>query len=79
MPNIAQLAGMLPRDPKFREWLSSATQVDQLTADEAAEIIRTVCKIDSRSTLPTDQVAAERFHNLLRRPFVEWRSQQHRP
>lgn len=77
MPNIAQLAGMLPRDPKFREWLSSATDVEQLTADEAAAIIRTVCKIDSRRALATDEAAAKRFHNLLRRPFVEWRSKQH--
>jgi hypothetical protein len=77
MPNIAQLAGMLPRDPMFREWLSSTTQVEQLTTDEAAEIIRTVCKIDSRRTLATDEVAAKRFDNLLRRPFVEWRSKLH--
>ncbi|ORC44428.1 hypothetical protein B2G74_32970 [Burkholderia sp. A27] len=68
MPNISQLAGMLPRDP---------SQVEQLTAEEAAEIIRTVCGIDSRRALATDKAAAERFHNLLRRPFVEWRSQQH--
>ncbi|MCX4139385.1 hypothetical protein M0D68_14415 [Paraburkholderia sp. SEWSISQ10-3 4] len=77
MPNIAQLAGILPRDPKFREWLSSETQVEQLTADEAAEIIRTVCKIDSRRVLATDEVAATRFHNLVRRPFIKWRSKQH--
>jgi hypothetical protein len=77
MPNIAQLAGMLPRDPKFREWLSSATQVKQLTIDEAAEIIRAVCKIDSRRALATDEGAARRFHSLLRRPFIEWRSKQH--
>ncbi|CAE6811302.1 hypothetical protein R69658_05416 [Paraburkholderia aspalathi] len=77
MPNITQLAGMLPRDPQFREWLSTATEVEQLTADEAAAIIRTVCKIDSRRALAIDDAAAKRFHNLLRRPFVEWRSKQH--
>ncbi|ORC47123.1 hypothetical protein B2G74_24410 [Burkholderia sp. A27] len=76
MPNISQLAGMLPRDPRFREWLSSASQVEQLTAEEAAEIIRTVCGIDSRRALATDKAAAARFHNLLRRPFVEWRAKQ---
>jgi len=77
MASVSQLAGMLPRDPKFREWLSSATQVEQLTADEAAEVIRTVCQIDSRRDLATDKAAAERFHNLLRRPFAEWRAKQH--
>jgi len=79
MASVSQLAGMLPRDPKFREWLSSATQVEQLTADEAAEVIRTVCQIDSRRDLATDRAAAERFHNLLRRPFAEWRAKQHQP
>lgn len=77
MASISQLAGMLPRDPKFREWLSSATQVDQLTADGAAELIRHVCQIESRRSLATDTAAAERFHNLLRRPFAEWRAKQH--
>ncbi|SHK36329.1 hypothetical protein SAMN05192548_10207 [Paraburkholderia terricola] len=77
MANISQLAGMLPRDPRFREWLSAASQVEQLTAEEAAEIIRAVCRIDSRRALATDKAAAERFHNLLRRPFVEWRLKQH--
>jgi hypothetical protein len=77
MPTISQLAGMLPRDPKFREWLSSTTQVEQLTADEAAAVIRHVCQIDSRRRLATDKAAAERFHNFLRRPFAEWRAKQH--
>jgi hypothetical protein len=77
MASISQLAGMLPRDPKFRQWLSFATQVEQLTADEAAKVIRTVCQIDSRRALATDKAAAERFHNLLRRPFAEWRAKQH--
>ncbi|PQV51008.1 hypothetical protein [Paraburkholderia sp. BL21I4N1] len=77
MPTISQLAGMLPRDPKFREWLSSATQVDQLTVDEAAEVIRHVCQIDSRRRLATDKAAATRFHTLLRPPFAEWRAKQH--
>lgn len=68
---------MLARDPKFREWLSSATQVEHLTVDEAAEVIRHVCQIDSRRRLETDQAAAERFHTLLRRPFTRWRKKQH--
>lgn len=77
MASISQLAGMLARDPKFREWLSTETRVDQLTADEAAEVIRHVCQVDSRRRLETDQAAAKRFHTLLRRPFAEWRKKQH--
>ncbi|MFM0256064.1 hypothetical protein [Paraburkholderia sediminicola] len=77
MHTISQLAGMLPRDPKFREWLSSATQVEHLSVDEAAEVIRHVCQIDSRRRLATDKAAAKRFHNFLHRPFAEWRAKQH--
>jgi hypothetical protein len=77
MATIAQLAGMLPRDPQFRKWLSISTDVRDLTADEAAQVIRDVCEITSRRELLTDQVAARRFHQFLRRPFVEWRAQQH--
>lgn len=79
MATISQLAGMLPRDPKFREWLSAATQVEKLTVDEAAEVIRHVCQIDSRCRLETDQAAAKRFHTLVRRPFAEWRAKQYQP
>ncbi|MGP8437147.1 hypothetical protein ACT2GS_27870 [Paraburkholderia fungorum] len=77
MASISQLAGMLPRDPKFREWAASHAEVEPLTVDEAAEFIRIVCQIDSRRALATDKAAADRFHNLLRRPFVEWRAKQH--
>ncbi|MDR3386904.1 MAG: hypothetical protein P4L92_07610 [Rudaea sp.] len=77
MLTICQIAGMLPRDPKFREWLSTASQVERLTTDEAAEIVRTVCQITSRRELAENAEAARRFDNLLRRPFVEWRAKQH--
>ncbi|MGQ7937327.1 hypothetical protein [Paraburkholderia sp. D1E] len=77
MASISQLAGMLARDPKFREWAASHAEIDPLTVDEAAEFIRVVCNVNSRRDLATDTAAAERFHNLLRRPFAEWRAKQH--
>ena len=71
--NILQLAGSLPRDPKFREWAASHAEVDPLTVDEAAEFIRVVCNVESRRQLATDPHAEERFHQYLRRPFVAWK------
>lgn len=74
--NIVQLSGLLPRDPQFREWCASHAEVEPLTVDQAAEFIRVVCQVDSRRELVTNRNAEQLFHNLLRKPFVEWRAQQ---
>lgn len=78
--NLVQLAGMLPRDPQFREWVSRYTVPPRaVTVDQAAEFIRTVCEVESRRELAADAEAQQRFHQFLRRPFVAWRAQQHQP
>ena len=79
MANLVQLAGMLPRDPQFRDWVGGFVNGDTVTPDAAAQFIRTVCKIDSRRELATSVTAADRFEHFLRRPFVAWREQQHQP
>jgi hypothetical protein len=77
MASVVQLAGMLPRDPKFREWVSQYTVPPQdVSVDQAAEFIRVVCQIDSRRVLADDGAAEQRFHEYLRRPFVAWRGKQ---
>lgn len=77
MASILQLAGMLPRDPQFREWVSRFTVPPiSVTTDEAAAFIRVACGIDSRRQLNLDAGAADRFHNFIRKPFVQWRSHQ---
>lgn len=72
--NLVQLAGVLPRNPEFREWLSASGA----TFDEpmAAEFIRVVCEIDSRRELASDADAQQRFHDHVRKPFQAWRDQQ---
>lgn len=78
MASVLQLAGMLPRDPQFREWVGGFVNGDSVSVDEAAAFIRAVCKIESRRELATDTHAVDRFHHFLRRPFVAWRdTQQH--
>ncbi|HIH2621677.1 TPA: hypothetical protein ACYLIB_005631 [Burkholderia cenocepacia] len=78
MASILQLAGMLPRDPQFREWVGGFVNGDPVTVDQAAQFIRIVCKIESRRELATDQRAIDRFHHFLRLPFIDWRdNQQH--
>jgi hypothetical protein len=74
--NIVALAGSLPRDPQFRAWAASFIPGGDVTTDDAAEFIRVVCQVDSRRQLAEDREAEARFHTLLRKPFVEWKSEQ---
>jgi hypothetical protein len=74
--NIVALAGSLPRDPQFRTWAASFIPGGDVTTDEAAEWIRVVCQVDSRRLLAEDREAEQRFHQLLRRPFIDWRNEQ---
>jgi hypothetical protein len=85
--NVLQLSGMLPRDPQFREFVRDSLaalvrdanldiEVGEVSIDEAAEFIRITCRIESRKELLQPSRAAERFHSLIRRPFVAWRDQQ---
>ncbi|MDN7481910.1 hypothetical protein QZM38_13855 [Burkholderia orbicola] len=76
--NILQLAGMLPRDPQFREWVGGFVNGDPVSVDQAAQFIRIVCKVESRRELATDQHAIDRFHHFLRLPFLDWRDNQQR-
>lgn len=78
--NILQLAGMLPRDPQFREWVAQwMVPPREVDVETAAAFIRTVCEVESRRELATDTEAQQRFHKFLRRPFLAWRDKQHQP
>jgi hypothetical protein len=77
--DTAQLAGMLASDRAFREWVTTWLTTPELaTVEEAAQFIRYVCEIKSRAELATNEEAARRFHELLRRPFIAWRNARHR-
>ncbi|WP_249195012.1 hypothetical protein [Burkholderia vietnamiensis] len=76
--NAFHLACNLTRDPQFREWVGGFVNGDPVSADEAAQFIRAVCKVESRRELATDLHAADRFNHFLRRPFIDWRDDQHR-
>lgn len=73
MHSLTRLSAILCRDPKFRQWLVHDTEHEAGDADEAAEVVRLVCGIDSRRELDTNPTAAERFHEHIRKPFIEWR------
>ncbi|GJH31426.1 hypothetical protein CBA19CS91_01735 [Paraburkholderia hospita] len=75
-----QFAGMLPKDPEFRAFISQwMVPPREPTVEEAAAFIRTACEIESRRELETNPAAVERLNRFIRRPFVAWREQQHQP
>lgn len=76
--NVVALAGAMPRDPEFREFVSQFVP-GEVTVDEAAAFIRAACEIESRRELNTNPAAVDRLHRFIRRPFVAWREKQHQP
>lgn len=68
---LAQLAGMLAKDPLFYKYLESPGQ-EPVTEDEAAEYIRKWCGVTSRSQILPDTVASKSFLRLYD-SFAAWR------
>lgn len=73
--NLTQHAGMLARDPEFIAFVADLASCE-VTADDAAELIRLACGIESRRELNTDAGAVVRFNRFIREPFRAWRQQQ---
>lgn len=69
---LCKLAGIFCNDENFRSWMRLTYDPLPRTAEDAAEIIRRVCKIESRSELDHDQAAAELFHRTFRLPYSAW-------
>lgn len=66
---LARLAGQLCQNSQFQEWCESES------AEAAAEWLRSVCDIESRAELDHDAGAANKFHQLVRLPYLEWRGE----
>lgn len=66
---LCKLAAMFCNEPKFRDWLRLTYDPLPQTAEDAATIIRNVCKIESRAELDHNEAAAQRFHSHFRLPY----------
>lgn len=73
--NLVQMAGMLARDDQFQAMVSEFVE-GPMDAMLAARFIRVVCEVESRRELATNAEAAQRFHDLIRKPFIAWKEQQ---
>ena len=69
---LAKLAGILCAEPTFWEFLLERHGSLVQDAHEAAKVVRRICRVDSRADLDHDQEAAHTFHELIRKPYVEW-------
>lgn len=65
---LAKLAGIFCQQPEFWEFADHSRN-----AAEAAEWIRFVCGISSRAELDHNDIAAQFFHEKIRKPYVEAR------
>lgn len=73
----AKWVAMRCSEEAFQQWLSIrwpacwVMATGPFGADRAASVIRSVCKVQSRAELDTDQTARARFDELIRRPWME--------
>jgi hypothetical protein len=79
---LSQYAALLCENPMFHQFLSERVTYKgkQVTSehwgsnDNAAKWVRYKCHVESRSQLDSDSTAAERFHQLVRKPYTAWRN-----
>lgn len=65
------------RYPDFRKYLQEIDpQHETWTEGGAKEFILAICGVDSRRDLDRNPGAAQRFHQLVRVPFLAWRARQ---
>lgn len=74
---LAQWVAMRCLDAHFQIWLHDRfpTQWDQAPgkseSELAASVVRAVCAVDSRAELDNNPSAADLFHRLIRKPYME--------
>lgn len=74
---LAQWAAVRCQDADFQAWLYSEYRAKWVETEGAspevvaANVLRSVCGIESRAELDSDPEAAARFHRLIRKPYSE--------
>lgn len=72
---LSNYAALLCREERFRDWMwqtaitKRKTERSEWTEALAAEYIRKVCGISSRSELDRNEIAAAKFHRSIRVPY----------
>lgn len=72
---LSQWAALRCQEPDFRRWLFGRFSsihsgvMKGIPAEEAADVMRAVCNVESRAELDHDARAAQAFHDLIRTPW----------
>lgn len=74
--DLCIMACIFCRDPEFHRWLSETAGLPKPRDGQAKAFILRQCQVESRNDLDTDPDAAQRFHDLVRKPFLEWKEHQ---
>lgn len=70
---LSQHAARLCRDPAFHRYLASRGIIPGTSPEQTARTyLCTTCGISSRAALDSDTIAAQRYHVLVRQPFLRW-------
>jgi hypothetical protein len=61
------------KEPVFWDFLNSHVGPPIIDREEkAAQAVRDICGVDSRSKLDTDPEAEQRFHEIIRKPYIKF-------
>ena len=81
--DLCIMACVFCRDPLFQDWVRACAAErrilfvgGRLTARNEAmakAFILHECEVKTRNDLDTNPDAAKRFHELVRKPFLEWK------
>lgn len=71
--DLCIMACVFCRDPLFHQWANGWAEEAIESEGGAKAFILDVCGIDSRNDLDTNPDAAQRFHDLVRKPFLAWK------
>lgn len=69
---LSKLAAMWCNDPEFWKWLEADPDNAASSPTGAAACIYDLCGIDSRAELDHSEIAAEKFHRLIRGPYSKY-------
>ena len=69
---LAQIAGILCNDPLFQKFLCEKYDLETCNTEGAADMVRQLCQVTSRSEIIQGTQAGLRF-DLLQSAFVGWR------
>lgn len=74
--DLCIMACVFCRDQAFRNFVGQQLGGGYCSESQAKAYILTQCQVASRNELDTNPEAAQRFHDQIRTPYLEWREQQ---